>query len=99
MPPTSPALPPTALRLLVWTPRERTLSRVRVPFGISMFATEPVPLEAFIGVANQGLGALMEAKRRGSELNVRLSDLEAYGRTLLLDGVSPDGRQILMWNE
>jgi hypothetical protein len=42
---------------------------------------------------------MMNAKRRGTELNIRISDLESYGRTLLLDGVTPDGKQVMMWNE
>jgi hypothetical protein len=95
----SSASEPAAVHVLVWSPRNRSLSRAKLPFGISVVATEPIPLEALIGVANQGFGALMEAKRRGDELNIRISDLERYGRTLLLDGMTPDGRQVLMWNE
>lgn len=38
-------------------------------------------------------------KRRGHELNIRLSDLERHGRTLLLDGGSADGKHVMMWNE
>jgi hypothetical protein len=51
------------------------------------------------GVGDRGLGALMEAKRSGHELNIRISDLERYGRTLLLDGVTADGKHVMMWNE
>lgn len=90
---------PDAAHLLVWQPGERTLSRVTLPLWMSNVATEPLPLEALAGVGNQGLGALMEAKRRGNELNVRISDLERYGRTLLVDGVTSDGKHILMWTE
>ena len=90
---------PVAARLLVWQPGERTLLRVTLPLWMSRVATEPLPLETLAGVADQGLGALMEAKRRGEELNIRLSDLERYGRTLLVDGVTADGKQILMWTE
>jgi hypothetical protein len=85
--------------LLLWDPSLRTLSRVTLPFSLSAVATEPLPLEALLGVANQGLGALMEAKRRGNELGIRISDLERYGRTLLLDSTTSDGRQVLMWSE
>ena len=91
--------PPAAAHMLVWQPRERTLSRVTLPLWMSTVATEPLPLEALAGVADQGIGALMNAKRRGHELNIRLNDLERYGRTLLLDGVTPDGKRIMMWNE
>ncbi len=66
---------------------------------ISRVATEPLPLEALAGVGDQGLGALMDAKRRGNELNIRLSDLERTGRTLLLDGVTSDGKHVLMWSD
>ena len=95
--PASP--PPAALHILVWTPADRTLSRVRLPFAISAVATEPLPLEALAGVADQGLGALMDARRSGNELNIRLSDLEQNGRTLLLDGVTSNGKHVLMWSE
>jgi hypothetical protein len=40
----------------------------------------------------------MKAQRRGNELNVRLSDLERKGQTPLLDGVTSDGKQVLMWS-
>ncbi len=93
------AILPAAAHILVWQPGERMLSRVRLPLWTSKIATEPLPLEALAGVGNQGLGALMDAKRRGHELNIRISDLERYGRTLLLDGVTPDGKQVMMWNE
>ena len=88
-----------AVHLLVWQPRERMLSRATLPLWISKIATEPLPLEALTGVGEQGLGAILEAQRRGSELNVRISDLEGYGPTLLLDGTTPDGKQVLMWNQ
>jgi hypothetical protein len=88
-----------AVHLLVWQPRERTLSRVTLPLWTSRIATEPLPLDALAGVGDQGLGSILDAKRRGNELNVRISDLERYGPTLLLDGVTPDGKQVLMWNQ
>lgn len=90
---------PAAVHMLVWQPRERMLSRVTLPLWVSKIATEPLPLEALTGVGEQGLGAILEAQRRGSELNVRISDLERYGPTLLLDGTTPDGKQVLMWNQ
>ena len=90
---------PGALHMLVWRPAERTLTRMTLPFQVSSVLTEPLPLEALSQVANDGLGALVAAKRRGDELNVRLSDLERYGRTLLLDGITADGTHVLLWNE
>lgn len=75
------------------------LSRVTVPLWISRIAAEPLPLEALDGVGDQGLGAILEAQRRGNELNIRISDLERYGSTLLIDGTTPDGKQVLMWNQ
>ena len=95
--PSSP--PPAALHILVWAPADSTLSRVRLPFAVSRVATEPLPLEALAGVGSQGIGALMDAKRRGNDLNIRLDDLERIGRTLLLDGVTPDGKHVLMWSD
>ena len=97
--PAEPSPPPAAAHLLVWQPRERMLSRVTLPLWMSNVATEPLPLEALAGIANHGLGGLMDAKRRGNELNIRLSDLRRYGRTLLLDGVTADGKRVMMWNE
>jgi len=85
--------------MLVWQPRERLLSRATLPLWMSKVATEPLPLEALAGVGNEGLGALMRAKRRGDELNIRIGDLERYGRTLLLDGVTADGKHVMMWNQ
>lgn len=98
-PPAPSSAPPVVVQMLVWQPRERILSRVTLPLWMSNIATEPLPLDALTGVANQGLGAIMDAKRRGNELNIRIGDLKRYGRTLLLDGVTPDGKQIMMWNE
>ena len=99
-PTAAPSLrPPAAAHMLVWQPRERMLSRVTLPLWMSKVATEPLPLEALAGVANQGLWGLLDAKRRGHELNIRISDLERYGRTLLLDGVTTDGKRVMMWND
>ena len=91
--------PPVVAHMMVWQPHERMLSRVTLPLWMSRVATEPLPLEALAGIANQGVGALMDAKRRGHELNIRLGDLERYGRTLLLDGVTDDGTHVMMWND
>jgi len=90
---------PAAVHMLVWQPREQMLSRVTLPLWMSKIATEPLPLEALAGVGEHGLGAILEAQRRGNELNIRISDLERYGPTLLLDGTTPDGKQVLMWNQ
>jgi hypothetical protein len=90
---------PVAAHLLVWQSQTRTLSRVTLPLWMSKVATEPLPLEALAGIGDQGFGAVLEAKRRGDELNIRISDLERYGRTLLLDGVTADGKQVMIWNE
>lgn len=98
-PPAPSSAPPAVAHMLVWQPRERILSRVTVPLWMSKIATEPLPLDALTGVGTQGLGALMDAKRRGNELNIRISDLKRYGRTLLLDGATPDGKHVMMWNE
>jgi hypothetical protein len=95
---TSPVTP-AAVHMLVWQPRERMLSRVTLPLWTSKIATEPLPLEALAGIGERGLGAILEAQRRGSELNIRISDLERYGPTLLLDGTTPDGKQVMMWNQ
>jgi hypothetical protein len=89
----------TTAYMLVWEPREQTLSRVTVPLWMSKVATEPIPLEALAGIGDRGVGALMEARRRGHELNIRISDLQRYGRTLLLDGATADGKRVIMWNE
>ena len=91
--------PATASHMLVWRPRDRTLSRITLPPWMSRVATEPLPLEALAGIASGGIGGVLEAKRRGDELNIRLTDLQRYGRTLLLDGVTPDGNRVMMWNE
>jgi len=60
--------------------------------------TEPLPLEALAGIGEQGLAAILDAQRRGRELNIRISDLERNGPTLLLDGTTPDGKHVMMWN-
>jgi hypothetical protein len=89
----------TSAHMLIWEPDERTLSRLRLPLVMSMVATEPIPLDALAGVGHDGIAGIMEAQRRGHELNIRLSDLERYGQTLLLDDVTADGRHIVMWND
>ena len=98
-PATLPSPKPSAAYMMTWEPDARRLDRLRLPFSISVVATEPIPLEALTRVAHDGVTALMQAKRRGDELNLRLSDLERYGRALLLDGATSDGTQILIWVE
>jgi hypothetical protein len=34
--------------------------------------------------------------RRGNELCIRIRDLEGYGGTLILDGMTSDGRRIMI---
>jgi hypothetical protein len=98
--PTSSSSPaPAALHILTWEPATNTLSRVTLPFWISAVATEPIPLEALAQAGDRGIGGLMRAKQRADELSIRLNDLARYGRTLLLDGITADGRHIVMWNE
>jgi hypothetical protein len=92
------AVPESAF-LVVWEPQKRLLSRVRVPLWLSKVATEPIPLEALTGVGARGLGALPEAQQQANALNLRLADLERYGPTLLLDGITRDGTHVLMWSE
>jgi hypothetical protein len=88
-----------AVHILIWEPEKRTLSRVRLPFVIATVATEPVPLDALTRIAGEGPTAVMHAKHRGNELNVRIADLQRYGRTILLDGVTVNGAHVLMWND
>jgi hypothetical protein len=98
---TAPAFPPpAAAHIMLWDPERRTLSRLTLPYWTSAVATEPLPLEALLGAADGGgLGAILESKRRGTDLDVRIRDLEGYGRTLLVDGRTSDGKQVLMWGE
>jgi hypothetical protein len=99
-PPVLPSPPePAAAYLLMWSPDERVLSRIRLPLWISTFSTEPIPLEALVRVAHDDVTALLEAKRRGHELNLRIADLKRYGRALVLDGVTSDGERVLIWTE
>jgi hypothetical protein len=93
----SPA--PAAVRLLIWEPDDRRLSRLTLPFWMSTVLTEPIPIEDLSRVTQGGLTDLMGAKRRGNELSLRLGDLERYGHTLLLDAITPEGRRVVMWNE
>ncbi len=99
-PPAVPAVPePAAVYLLMWAPDERTLSRVRLPLWISTVSTEPIPLEALVRAADESVPAILEARRRGNELNLRMQDLKAYGRALLLDGMTSSGRHVVIWTE
>jgi hypothetical protein len=90
---------PAAVRLLIWEPDDRRLSRLTLPFSMSTVITEPIPIEDIARVTEGGLADLMGAKRRGNELSLRLGDLERYGRTLLLDAITPEGRRVVIWNE
>lgn len=90
---------PTAVHLLVWEPNNRRLSRFTLPFWVSTVSTEPIPIDGLAQMTNGGISGLMEARRRGDELNLRLSELERYGRTLLLDGTTSDGKRIVIWND
>ena len=95
----APASAPAATHLLIWQPPERMLTRVTLPLWLSLVATEPLPLEALAGIGTHGLRGMLEARRRGNELNIRIADLERFGRTLLLDGVTADGKHVLIWND
>lgn len=96
----STAVPaPAAVHLLVWKPDSRRLSRLALPFWTSSISTEPIPIEGLAQMTQGSLMGLLDAKRQGDELNLRLSDLQRYGRTLLLDATASDGGRVVMWNE
>jgi hypothetical protein len=99
-PPSTATVPqPSAAHLLIHEPQQRMLHRMEVPLWIGKFATEPIPIEALARVSADGIGSLREAQRRGNELSIRIRDLEQYGRALLLDGSTSDGRRIMIWTE
>ena len=98
-PPETPSPTRPTIHLLVWESRSGVLARVTVPPWASRIATEPLPLEALTGAGEQGLGSVLAAQRRGTELNIRISDLQRYGPALLLDGETGDGKRVLMWND
>lgn len=91
--------PPSVAHLLIHEPQQRMLFRMEVPLWIARFATEPIPIEALARVSSTGIGSLKEAQRRANELSFRVRDLERYGRTLLLDGRTSDGRHVMIWAE
>ena len=97
--PATAVTPPAAIHLLVWEPDSRRLSRLALPFWTSSISTEPVPIEGLARMTHGGLTGLIDAKRRGDELNLRLSDLQRYGRTLLLDSTTSDGLRVVMCSE
>ena len=76
---------------IAWRPSAGTLSRATFPLWALGVTTEPIPLDRFV--------ALFETDLRVDGLQLRVRDIQRYGRTLLLDSVTPEGDEVLIWSE
>jgi hypothetical protein len=90
-PPEAPAVTATSTYALAWQPSEGTLTRTTFPLSVLGLTTEPIPLDRFV--------ALLEADVHVDGLEIRARDIQRYGRTLLLDGVTPRGDEVVIWSE
>jgi hypothetical protein len=83
--------PPGELRtlhILRWNTQDEEMSRVELPFFILRMRDAPFRLQ-------------IEGDEVGSSIStsLRISDLERYGPTLLMDDRLPDGGRVLIWSD
>ena len=90
-PPVRQASQATSMYAIAWRPAAGTLSRATFPLWALGVTTEPIPLDRFV--------AQLETDLRVDGLELRVRDIQRYGRTLLLDGVTPEGDEVLLWSE
>jgi hypothetical protein len=90
-PPDANASQAASTHAVAWRPSKGTLSRATFPLWVLGATTEPVPLDRLV--------ALLETDLRVDGLQLRVRDIQRYGRTLLLDGVTPEGDEVLIWSE
>ena len=75
------------LHVLVWDPDEERLLSFSLPFWFLRLKSGPIEFSSYAS----GLDA--------SRVNLRLEDIEQYGRGIVLDTTSHDGERILLWTE
>ena len=91
-PDTAPSGELRTLHVLRWNGHEEQLTRVDIPFWILRMKEGPIDVMYEADQATSGL------KLRTSS-SVRVSDIERFGSTLLVDGALPDGGRLLIWSE
>ena len=90
-PDTAPPGELKTLHILRWNEHESRLTRLEVPFWL--LRMKEVPIDVFYN-DQAGSGARVRMPS-----TIRMSDIERFGSTLIVDGDMPDGGRLLIWSD
>jgi hypothetical protein len=80
------------LHVLRWDVHEERLTRADIPFWVIRWRNSSIDVVS-AGDPNQG-GVQVR-----TSTTIRVSDVERFGSTLLVDGDMPDGGHLMIWSE
>lgn len=90
-PDTAPPGELKTLHILRWSEHESRLTRLEVPFWL--LRMKEMPFDVFYTEqAGSGVRVRMPS-------TIRMSDIERFGSTLIVDGDMPDGGHLLIWSD
>jgi hypothetical protein len=79
------------MHFIVWEPTQESLTRADVPLGLLRLTNSSIDVFRFV---DRGSG-----RGRQQVAGIRLSDLDRFGSTVLVDHQTEDGQRILVWTE
>lgn len=79
------------MHFIVWDPEQESLTRADVPLGLLRLTDSSIDVFRFADQAGHG--------PRQQIAKIRLSELDRFGSTLLVDQQMEDGHRILVWTE
>jgi hypothetical protein len=82
----------TTLHVLRWDVHEERLTRADIPFWLIRWRNSSLDVTS---AADPNQGGL----RVRTATTIRVSDIERFGSTLLVDGDMPDGGHLMIWSE
>jgi hypothetical protein len=92
IPATGPATQLRTMHVLVWDPEQQTLTAANVPLALLRLRDGPIDVLRFAESGNR-------TEPRQKLVSIRLSELDRFGSSLLVDQEMPDGHRLLVWTE
>jgi hypothetical protein len=80
------------MHVLHWQPDERSLTQLDLPFALLRLKDGPLDIIRFINVASGSYPMQ-------SVVSIRISEIEQFGPTLLIDQQLEDDHRVLVWTE
>ena len=80
------------MHVIVWDPDQQTLTSADVPLALLRFTDDPIDVLRFANSRDRG-------DPRQRILSIRLSELDRFGSSLLVDQEMDNGHRLLVWTD